>query len=336
MKLVDGRLSDRHLEFFQREGYLIVEEVFESQELDPLRYELAAGVEEKIQQLKGQGRIVNSYDELSFEERLVPIFRDEEKIGREIMYHLEGYMGGGYRGEEMFNLIKHPKMLRMVESIMGPEIISSSIYRLRTKLPGDRLKEVPWHQDSGYWAGQCDPHLLLTCWIPLVDANRQNGCLKILPRVHTNGVMEHYWHREKRGYLIIEDEDLPGRGQNAMYAQVKAGTVIILTNMTPHCSIPNTTDMVRWSVDLRYQSPEVPNNVGLIPSLNEEDDERNVELACYPPEADFIVQSERYPETVVTDFEQFYTLRKSYYDHYVKKTRDFPSPNRWKDQELAG
>ena len=336
MKLVDGRLSEAHLEFFHREGYFIAEEVFEREELDPLRHELAGGVEEKIQELKAEGRIENSYDELSFEKRLVPIFQEDEKMGREIMYHLEGYKGGGYRGKEMFNLIKNPKMIRMAESIIGPEIISSSIYRLRTKLPGDKFKVVPWHQDSGYWAGQCDPHLLLTCWIPLVDATRENGCMKILPRAHKSGAIRHYWHREKRGFLIIEDEDLPERGAKAMYAQVKVGTVIIMTNMTPHCSIPNATDRVRWSVDLRYQSPEVPNNIGLMPPLSKEDHERNVELACYPPEADFVVQSRTHPERIIGDFEKFYKLRKSYYDHYASGKDEFHHPNRWVDQVLSG
>lgn len=39
MKLIDGRLSEAHLEFSKREGYFIAENVFEKEELDPNRWE---------------------------------------------------------------------------------------------------------------------------------------------------------------------------------------------------------------------------------------------------------------------------------------------------------
>ena len=44
---------------------------------------------------------------------------------------------------------------------------------------------------------------------------------------------------------------------------------------------------VRWSIDLRYQSTEVPNNVDEDPaSYTPERDP--VTMACYPPEADWL------------------------------------------------
>ncbi|MCY3724532.1 MAG: hypothetical protein OXG97_20140 [Candidatus Poribacteria bacterium] len=34
---------------------------------------------------------------------------------------------------------------------------------------------------------------------------------------------------------------------------VKFGSILLLTNLTPHRSIPNVSYQVRWSVDSRYQ-----------------------------------------------------------------------------------
>ncbi len=327
MKLSDGKLSEEQLAFFYREGYFIAENVLNDNEIEPLRQELAAAVDKKLRQMKSEGRIEDTHEGESFEKRTASIFLDNEQNGAELMYHLEGYMGGGFRGREIFRLIQHPKLLRLAESIIGSELVSSSIYRLRTKVPGDKMKEVPWHQDAGYFAGQCDPHLILTFWIPLVKATKENGCLKILPRAHKQGIIEHFWCQEKKGYLVIEEEDLPERGQKTMAAQVDAGSVVVLTNMTPHSSASNLTDKVRWSIDVRYQNPKTPNNIGLKPHLNQADHLRNVELACYPPEADFIVQSRENPETVV-NFDQFMNLRETYYHHYTKGD-DYPAPSRW-------
>ncbi|MGQ9814199.1 MAG: hypothetical protein ACUVR3_03480 [Candidatus Roseilinea sp.] len=84
-----------------------------------------------------------------------------------------------------------------------------------------------------------------------------------------------------------------------------------MTNLTPHCSTENNSDHIRWSIDLRYQSAEAPNNTGLWPTeeLAEQDSELiQYQMACYPPEADFVVQSRLHPERVA-DFETFMRRR---------------------------
>ena len=48
MKLIDGKLSEEQLAFFYREGYFIAENVMDDNELEPLRQELAAAVDEKL------------------------------------------------------------------------------------------------------------------------------------------------------------------------------------------------------------------------------------------------------------------------------------------------
>ena len=46
---------------------------------------------------------------------------------------------------------------------------------------------------------------------------------------------------------------------------MRAGSVLFMTNLTPHASFENNTDIVRWSVDLRYQDAEIPNNMTKTP-----------------------------------------------------------------------
>ena len=67
--------------------------------------------------------------------------------------------------------------MNIAEQLVGEEIIASSVYRLRPKIPNYGYGEVPWHQDSGYFEPYCDKDLVVTVWLPLVDADVENGCM---------------------------------------------------------------------------------------------------------------------------------------------------------------
>jgi hypothetical protein len=209
----------------------------------------------------------------------------------------------------MFAILTHSRLLDIMEDLVGPEIIASSVYRIRPKAPGLEHGVVPWHQDSGYFAPHCDQNLIVTCWLPLVEATVENGCLWVLPRTHQAGIAPHHTGGPS-GYLIIEDADLPAPPQDAVPVPVPLGGILLLTNRTPHCSTPNTTDTIRWSIDLRYQSREVPTNAFQEP----EDFDPNAPettWACYAPEGDFVVRSRARPETAAT-YEEFVRRRTRY------------------------
>jgi len=92
---------------------------------------------------------------------------------------------------------------------------------------------------------------------------------------------------------------------------MKAGDVLLLTNLTPHASFANRTNTVRWSIDLRYQSAHVPNTVEEKPaSYTRERDP--VTMACDPPEADFVIRDRNDPAREVHSADQFRQLRQRY------------------------
>ena len=119
------------------------------------------------------------------------------------------------------------------------------------------------------------------------------------------------------GFLVIQDEDLPADPRQAITAACPRGGVVFMTNRTPHCSTPNYSDHVRWSIDLRYQSAEVPNNVAALPKQIDAAGRADplfyeqVTVACYPPEADFVVQSRANP-AAVSDYRDFVRRREAY------------------------
>jgi phytanoyl-CoA hydroxylase len=308
-------LTVQQIDQFHREGYLMVPDVFDPGNLEPVREELAAVVDREARLAYDAGLLPDLYAAEPLETRLTHICRHTDAVYKGVM----GRGGGGHAGEELFNVITHPKLLARVEALVGPEIVGSSVYRIRPKVPGWPHGVVAWHQDSGYFAPHCDERLILTCWMPLVDATVENGCLYVLPRTHLRGVYRHHTGGYA-GYLVITDADLPDGA--AVPVPVPRGGVLFLTNLTPHCSKENSTDGVRWSLDLRYQDARVPNNAGQMPEAFDAATLPH-EMACYPPEADFVIQSAAHPERVIADWKQFEALRRAY-----DAARHLPYPKR--------
>ena len=120
---------------------------------------------------------------------------------------------------------------------------------------------------------------------------------------------------------MITDDDLPEDTPGKVVAETPLGGVVFMTNLTAHCSTPNLSDTIRWSVDLRFQSAEVPNNASLWPGEQPGHADENVRIACYAPEADFVVKSE---SDSVVDYDQ-YINRRSFYD----SLESVPGPKRW-------
>ena len=315
-----GMKADQ-IQSLQDEGYVVIPDVFKPSDLGGVRAELAAVVDREARKAHEAGLLPELYADESFETRLTRICQHTPAVYHAIL----GRGGGGHAGEELFKVITHSKLLACVESLIGPEIVGSSVYRVRPKVPGWPHGVVPWHQDSGYFAPHCDGNLVLTVWMPLVDADESNGCLYVLPKSHGSGVYRHHTGGHA-GYLVITDDDLPSGA--VVPAPVPLGGALFLTNLTPHCSGENQTDIVRWSLDLRYQSPDVPTNAGQDPDEFDPESPEH-ERACYPPEADFVIRSARHPEREVRDWRQFEAIRRRY-----DEARNLPSPNRgWRPVE---
>lgn len=278
-------LSHRQIAEFRRDGYLVVESLLDwATDLVPVLEEVSAVCDT----LSGNGKNI---DEI-----------------------VEAIWDGKLHGPAFFDLITNPKLLDVAESLVGPEVIASSVYRLRPKLPGHRKSPVPWHQDSAYFSPNCDSLLIITVWIPLVDATEENGCLWVIPGVHQEKQV--LTHEQCGPYLKLNERALRDRIA-PVCVPVVAGGVLLMTNLTPHASFENKSDEIRWSMDIRYQSAVAPTNARI---TRLEGEDRGI--ACYPPESDFLVRSRARPGEVIEDPKAFEQLREI-------STGQRP-PRRWK------
>jgi phytanoyl-CoA hydroxylase len=91
--------------------------------------------------------------------------------------------------DEVFKeLTRHPKILDVVQSVLGPDL---KVYVDQTLCKPPRVgSPKPPHQDSAYWTN-IDPPGLVICWMALDDATEDNGCMRFIPGSHKQGVIEH-------------------------------------------------------------------------------------------------------------------------------------------------
>ena len=99
-----------------------------------------------------------------------------------------------------------------------------------------------WHQYQSVVSKAADNTEMLTVWIAMTDATRENGCMKLVPFSHRNGIAQHCEGKIPEALL----------GEVQHYPEMKAGDVLFMHRCMMHGSLPNQSDGVRISFDLRY------------------------------------------------------------------------------------
>lgn len=267
------KLTDTQVQSFRKDGYLVAESVVTDADLHPVIAEYEAWIDTRARALQAEGKITDLHQGEPFERQFASLYAQTPEIGKgmDIMQ---------MRGSAIFAFLRSPNLLDAVESLIGP-ILCSPIQHIRAKPPaaltgeGAGFFNVPWHQDAGVTWAEADGADIVTCWLALVDATVENGCMEVIPDVWAQGFREH----QAEGGTTIRPDLLPDTAPRAV--PVRKGGLVFMHRHTPHRSTPNFTDAVRWSLDLRYQPVGTPTGRPFHPS--------------------FVARSRSHPETVLTD-----------------------------------
>ena len=263
-------LSPEALDFFHREGYLYVPDALTAEDLDPVQRELEQIVDNTAQRLLATGKIDHEFAELPFDKRLIPLAEADASA-------ISGINFPQNLGPNIFAFLHNKRLLDIVESIVGPEIYAHSCQHIRAKLPAtgkyegglnenEWARSTAWHQDLGVLLPEADNTLIITTWIPLLDANEENGTLMLLPRSHHEPLRTHVRPPDHMGgSYTVAPEELPD--VEPVIIPVKRGGMLIIHCRTPHGSQPNQSDAVRWSMDLRWNDARQPNGRPHMPGL---------------------------------------------------------------------
>ena len=150
------------------------------------------------------------------------------------------------RHPEFQEFAKNARVLDAIEEVVGSTIflyVNSLVFK-----PKGRNNVVPWHQD---FISRPNEPIKYIAWMALDDANRENGCMKVIPGSHAEGAMK--WHRVKgeTHHDRVDPEHVDE--SKTFYCEVKAGDVLIFHNRLLHSSELSDSEKPRRAYRVAYQ-----------------------------------------------------------------------------------
>ena len=196
-----------------------------------------------------------------------------------------GRGGGGFKEQAILDFLRHPPLVSCIEHRRLFRVTASA-----PRPPDTGAAPCPGTRTRAISCPHCDGSLIVTCWIPLVDATIANGCLHLIPGGHRGGVYRHYTGGQG-GYLEIASEDLPLLEPVA--CPMRAGSVLFMTNLTPPRFLrePHRHPCAGASTSAT-RTARVPNNTDEDPKTSIRSG-NPVTMACLPTEGDFVIKGPR-------------------------------------------
>lgn len=154
------------------------------------------------------------------------------------------------RLEDYHALKHHPALMGLMERLMGRPVFPLPLTLMRNIFPGRAEYTTKAHQDFPNVQGteEC-----ITAWIPLMDCPRDVGPLQVAAGSHTLGVLDFDIAGGAGGIEI--SNPLQGRWASGDF---RVGDVLLFHSMTVHKGLPNVSDRLRMSMDVRYQPVDEP------------------------------------------------------------------------------
>ena len=203
---------------YQRDGYLVVDDLVDAETVQALRAETHAIATGERGAILGAD-IVNAGA------------RGDEVLQRVLAIHFPHKASPVMR-----HMLSHPGIVEVLVRLLGPDVkcMQSMLFLKSAGKPGQA-----WHQDEHYIPTR--DRSLVGVWIALDDATLENGCLWMHPGSHVSGVI---WptraHNDARFDHSEESYGWPFPVEGGAPVVVRAGSVAFFNGYTLHRSLNNT------------------------------------------------------------------------------------------------
>src|SRR5918911_3003095 len=224
-----SRLTSEQIEQFNRDGYLLIEDLFDAEEM-----ELLLGIASVDQQMAQQ-----AYERL------------DSNSGRSKLWITDSL------GEDIYSaFVRCRRIVDPMEQLLGGEV-----YHYHHKM---MLKEPllggawEWHQDYGYWyLNGCLFPEMDSCLIAIDRATRENGCLQVIKGSHRMGRIDHGKAGEQKG-ADIERVNEALKRLELVHCEMQPGTALFFHCNLLHRSDANQSPHPRWSLICCYNAAHNP------------------------------------------------------------------------------
>ena len=216
------QLTKEQKEFYHREGYLVIDNFYsktESENLTKLVEELAAWPEVSGKYMK--------YHEINV------------KTGERQLCRIENFIT---YSEEANSYARSKAIFKLLKDLAGePYLLFKE--KVNFKLQGGGA--FPPHQDAPAYT-QFGQTSHLTLMIAIDPATLENGCLEVVPKSHTLGVLPQEADTTIVRSWCVDKQWVP--------LECKAGSIVIFGSYLAHRSGPNESSKSRRLIYLTYNS----------------------------------------------------------------------------------
>ena len=219
------RFTDEQVAAFHRDGYVLVEQLFDAEEMGLLRTIARADhkmVAEAASRADGEGGAI----------RLV--------VENEVTDDIYGA------------IVRSRRIVEPIEQVLADEV-----YHYHHKMI---LKEPfvggawAWHQDYGYWYNNgCLFPDLASCMIAVDRATRANGCLQVVRGSHRLGRIDHGEVGDQTGANLERVEAALERLE-LVHVELEPGSAIFFHSNLLHRSDQNKSPDPRWAFICCYNA----------------------------------------------------------------------------------
>lgn len=225
-------LDKEQIEQYHREGFLVFEQLIDREKLASY----LAVLDELV--ARGQQMTESHRPHWSLE-----LNADGDPIPG-VLHKVQGVCQEEPR---ILNLARERSLVEVAEALLGPDLDVFGT-KFFPKLP--RLgTSTRWHQDNFYFGTESDR--ILSCGIYLQDADRENGCLRVIPGSHKGAIAVH----EKDGATHESWAQVDESG--AVDLEIPGGTAVFFSANILHGAYDNHSDRSRYATAWHYLPGDV-------------------------------------------------------------------------------
>jgi len=261
-RILGLRLEEAERGRYQRDGFFVREAVFGETDLEAFRAaaervaEGAATASLCVEREVGSATDAKSAYEIDgnrYVETATATVQFEHVPGSRTIRVIEPF----HHLDPIFEaLVADPRIVTPVCDVLGQDRVALWTDKINLK----RAREgsgFRWHQDSPYWSHVCKhcdqlPNVMIT----LDDADRENGCFRLVPGSHRSGFLPGTQDGTRLGPLFTDPTAFDAEKQ--WLAEVPAGSLVVFDSHMVHGSEPNRSDRARRAIVLTYQPADHP------------------------------------------------------------------------------